>query len=40
VTQFGNLAKTGNSLIIPTTLSDPGAFIAAAMTIVKKQQPA
>jgi regulator of protease activity HflC (stomatin/prohibitin superfamily) len=36
VTQFGNLAKTGNTMIIPTTLSDPGAFIAAAMTIVKK----
>lgn len=40
VTQFGNLAKTGNTLVIPTTLSDPGAFIAAAMTIVKKQQSA
>jgi regulator of protease activity HflC (stomatin/prohibitin superfamily) len=36
VTQFGNLAKTGNTLIIPTTLSDPGAFIAAAMSIIKK----
>jgi len=36
VTQFGNLAKAGNTLVIPTTLSDPGAFIAAAMTIVKK----
>ena len=36
VTQFGNLAKTGNTLVIPTTLSDPAAFIAAAMTIVKK----
>jgi regulator of protease activity HflC (stomatin/prohibitin superfamily) len=36
VTQFGNIAKTGNTLVIPTTLSDPGAFIAAAMTIVKK----
>src|SRR6476659_4812975 len=36
VSQFGNLAKTGNTLVIPTTLSDPGAFIAAAMSIVKK----
>jgi regulator of protease activity HflC (stomatin/prohibitin superfamily) len=36
VSQFGNLAKAGNTLIIPTTLSDPGAFIAAAMSIVKK----
>ena len=35
VAQFGNLAKSGNSLIIPTTLSDPGAFIAAAMSIIK-----
>jgi regulator of protease activity HflC (stomatin/prohibitin superfamily) len=36
VTQFGNIAKAANTLVIPTTLSDPGAFIAAAMTIVKK----
>jgi len=36
VAQFGNLAKTGNTLVIPTTLSDPGAFIAAAMSIIKK----
>jgi regulator of protease activity HflC (stomatin/prohibitin superfamily) len=36
VSQFGNLAKAGNTLVIPTTLSDPGAFIAAAMSIVKK----
>jgi regulator of protease activity HflC (stomatin/prohibitin superfamily) len=36
VAQFGNIAKAGNTLVIPTTLSDPGAFIAAAMTIVKK----
>lgn len=35
VTQFGNLAKAGNTLIVPTTLSDPGAFIASAMTIIK-----
>jgi regulator of protease activity HflC (stomatin/prohibitin superfamily) len=39
VAQFGNLAKAGNTLVIPTTLSDPGAFIAAAMTIVKKGAP-
>jgi regulator of protease activity HflC (stomatin/prohibitin superfamily) len=35
VTQFGNLAKAGNTLIIPTTLSDAGSFIATAMTIIK-----
>src|SRR5205085_4570411 len=26
ITQFGNLAKTGNTLIIPTNLSDAGSF--------------
>ncbi len=35
VTQFGNLAKAGNTLIIPTTLSDPSSFIAAAMSVIK-----
>ncbi len=35
VAQFGQLAKAGNTLIVPTTLSDPGAFVAAAMTIIK-----
>jgi len=39
VSQFGNLAKTGNTLVIPTTLSDPGAFIAAAMSIIRKAPP-
>jgi regulator of protease activity HflC (stomatin/prohibitin superfamily) len=39
VSQFGNLAKTGNTLVIPTTLSDPGAFIAAAMSIIRKAAP-
>jgi regulator of protease activity HflC (stomatin/prohibitin superfamily) len=35
ITQFGNLAKAGNTLVIPTTLSDAGAFIATAMSIIK-----
>jgi regulator of protease activity HflC (stomatin/prohibitin superfamily) len=35
VAQFGNLAKAGNTLIIPTTLSDAGGFIATAMNIIK-----
>ncbi len=39
VSQFGNLAKTGNTLVIPTTLSDAGGFIAAAMSIIKKGVP-
>ena len=39
IQQFGNLAKAGNTLVIPTTLSDPGAFIAAAMNIIRKAAP-
>lgn len=35
ITQFGNLAKAGNTLIIPTTLSDASSFIATAMSIIK-----
>ncbi len=35
VDQFGNLAKEGNTLIVPATLSDPAGFIATAMKIIK-----
>ncbi|MGI8961551.1 MAG: SPFH domain-containing protein [Bryobacteraceae bacterium] len=35
ITQFGNLAKTGNTFIIPTNLSDASSFIATAMSIIK-----
>ncbi len=35
ITQFGNIAKIGNTLVIPTTLSDASSFIATAMTIIK-----
>jgi regulator of protease activity HflC (stomatin/prohibitin superfamily) len=35
VSQFGNLAKAGNTLIVPTTLSDAGSFVATAMSIIK-----
>jgi len=40
VTQFGNLAKAGNTMIIPQTLSDPAGFIAAAMKVVQSSKPA
>ena len=40
ITQFGNLAKAGNTLIIPQTLSDPAAFIAAAMKVLQTAKPA
>jgi regulator of protease activity HflC (stomatin/prohibitin superfamily) len=35
VSQFGNIAKAGNTLILPTNLSDAGSFVAAAMSIIK-----
>ena len=35
ITQFGNLARTGNTLILPATLSDVGSMIALAMNVIK-----
>ncbi len=35
---FGNLAKAGNTLIIPGNLGDMGSMIAAAMSVVKAQK--
>lgn len=35
VEAFGNLAKQGNTLILPGNLSDMGGMIASAMTIIK-----
>ena len=37
ITQFGNLAKAGNTLIIPTNVSDIAGVIATAMSVVKGQ---
>ena len=36
IEQFGNLAKAGNTLIIPANLADAGGFVAAAMTVLDK----
>jgi regulator of protease activity HflC (stomatin/prohibitin superfamily) len=36
ITQFGNLAKSSNTMIIPATTSDIGGMIATAMQVVKK----
>jgi len=36
IQQFGNLAKAGNTLVIPSSLSDVGGLIAMAMNIVKQ----
>ena len=35
--EFGNLAQSGNSLIIPSNLSDISSMIAGAMTVIKQQ---
>lgn len=36
ITQFGNLAKKGNTLIVPSTLSDPASMLATALTIIRQ----
>jgi regulator of protease activity HflC (stomatin/prohibitin superfamily) len=36
ITQFGNLAKTSTSLVIPSNLSDVASMLAAAMTVIQK----
>jgi len=36
IQQFGNLAKAGNTLIVPSTLSDVGSVIAMAMNIIRQ----
>jgi len=38
ITQFGNLAKAGNTLIVPANLTDVSGMIAAAMTTIKAGQ--
>jgi len=35
ISEFGNLAKAGNALIIPADLSDTASIIASAMTVIK-----
>jgi regulator of protease activity HflC (stomatin/prohibitin superfamily) len=38
VEAFGNVAKTGNTLILPGNLADMGGLVATAMSIVKAQK--
>jgi len=37
ITQFGNLAKANNSLIIPSNLADVGSVIATAMNVIQSR---
>ena len=36
--RFGNLAKEGNTLIVPANLSDVASMIGAATTVFKQTQ--
>jgi regulator of protease activity HflC (stomatin/prohibitin superfamily) len=36
ITQFGHIAKQGNTLIIPSNLADVGSVIATAMSTIQK----
>lgn len=38
ITEFGKLAQSSNSLIIPANLSDIASMIASAMTVIKDQR--
>jgi regulator of protease activity HflC (stomatin/prohibitin superfamily) len=40
VKEFGNIAKTTNTVVIPATLSDVGGMITAAMNVLKHATPA
>jgi regulator of protease activity HflC (stomatin/prohibitin superfamily) len=39
IEQFGNLAKEGNTLVVPANLTDLSSMIALATTIAKKDTP-
>ena len=39
IAQFGNLAKEGNTLIVPSNLADLSSMIALATTIARKDAP-
>jgi regulator of protease activity HflC (stomatin/prohibitin superfamily) len=37
ITQFGNIAKEGNTLVMPASVSDVGAMLALAMNVIRPQ---
>jgi len=39
ISQFGELAKTNNTLILPATVSDVGSMIALAMSAIRQSGP-
>jgi regulator of protease activity HflC (stomatin/prohibitin superfamily) len=40
ITEFGNLAKATNTVILPANVADVAGLIATAMSVVKAQEPA
>jgi hypothetical protein len=38
VEAFGNVAKQGTTMILPSNMADMGSMIAAAMSVVKGQK--
>jgi hypothetical protein len=37
--QFGNIAKEGNTLVVPANLADISSMISLATSIIKKESP-
>ena len=37
ITEFGELAKTSNTLVLPASVADVGSMIALAMNIIKQK---
>jgi hypothetical protein len=37
VKEFGNLAKAGNTLVVPANLSDVASMVALAMKVARKE---
>lgn len=40
VQEFGKIAKTANTMILPTNMADLGSLMAMAMNVIKKELPA
>ena len=39
VNRFGELAKEGNTMILPANLTDVGSMVALAMNVIRRQSP-
>jgi hypothetical protein len=40
IAQFGNLAKTTNTLILPANVADVAGLVASALSVVRTTSPA